>query len=375
LGENFTQLERADGRQVYIPSRPEPMRILALSSVLSLLLLAAASPALAGPEPSPSEISVARRLFDEGKAAEDAGRFREAAERFRKAAAIKDTPGIRFHLAHSEEEQGNFVEALVEYDRARELIDAGVKAADVEKLLPAARERVRAKVALLTLRVPRDVANVSVELDGKKLSSSVMGVPMPINPGKHLLSATAAGRSHFESDVQLGAGEARQVAIELPPATTVPAPAPAGAPPPPAVAPPRAASDDVSTIRPRTAVLIGEASLFVASLATGIVFTVARNDADSRYRKANDLVLSQVSDEDPSDSACGEPLMGCAELDEAGRDRSRAGTLATVGFIAAGASAAAFGLTWILWPDGDAPAKLSAKAGPRGAALTLSAHF
>ncbi|MDF3065597.1 MAG: hypothetical protein K0R38_1198 [Polyangiaceae bacterium] len=122
--------------------------------VLGLFLAASPRVATAAPEPTPSEISVARRLFEEGKAAEDAGRYRDAADRFRKAIAIKDTPGMRFHLARCEEEQGALVEALVEYDRAREMLDSGFKAPDVERLLPEARQRVQDKVASVTLRLP-----------------------------------------------------------------------------------------------------------------------------------------------------------------------------------------------------------------------------
>src|SRR5262249_11935603 len=126
-------LEKAGRREVYIGSGPA-MRSLASSPFFALCLALAplfgAPAARAAQEPSPTEISVARRLFDEGRAAEDAGRWREAAEKFRKATSIKDTPGMRFHLARCEEEQGAFVEALVEYDRARELIDSGVRAAD-----------------------------------------------------------------------------------------------------------------------------------------------------------------------------------------------------------------------------------------------------
>ncbi|HYQ18653.1 MAG TPA: hypothetical protein VEQ58_22920, partial [Polyangiaceae bacterium] len=203
--------------------------MLALSRTLSTPPVRAAS------EPTPSEIGVARRLFDEGKAAEDSGQFRVAADKFRRAASIKDTPGIRFHLARCEEEQGAFVEALLEYDRARELLDGGIKAADVEKLLPAARERVRAKVAMLTVKLPEGVKNVSVELDGKMLSGSVVGVPMPINPGRHRLTAASVGRASFAADLELGNGDVRQLAVELPVSSTAPArvaqPAPAAAPP------------------------------------------------------------------------------------------------------------------------------------------------
>jgi hypothetical protein len=353
------------------------MRLLAPRPLLALLLAlvpALQAPAvLAAPEPTPSELSVARRLFDEGKAAEDAARWREAADKFRRATAIKDTPGMRFHLARCEEEQGAFVEALVEYDRARELIDGGMRAADVEKLLAVARERVRAKVALLTLRLPTDVKNVSVELDGKALSASVVGVPMPINPGKHRLSAVAVGRTPSTLELTLGTGEVRELPIELPVATTVPVTRPrVGSTP--AVSRRDTSTDDPS-VPTRTIVLVGEASLFAAALGTGIVFSVARSSANERYQIANRTVLDSVMGMDEDGRACSMPRLGCSELDQARRDRDRASAYALGGFVAAGVSAAAFGLTYWLWPREQAPAQVRAAAAPGRAELTISGQF
>jgi hypothetical protein len=349
---------------------PQPLFALLLALVPALQ----APAVLAAPEPTPSELSVARRLFDEGRAAEDAARWREAAEKFRRAIAIKDTPGMRFHLARCEEEQGAFVEALVEYDRARELLDGGMRAADVEKLLAGARERVRAKVALLTLRLPTDVKNVSVELDGKALSASVLGVPMPINPGKHRLNTVAVGRTPSALEITLGVGEVRELAIELPVATTAPLrspPAVASAP----VSRPDPSGDDPS-VPTRTIVLVGEASLFAAALTTGIVFSVARSSANTRYEKANRMVLDSVMGMDDEGKACSEEVrLGCAELDQAGRDRDRAGAYALGGFVAAGVSAAAFGLTYWLWPREQAPVKVRAAAAPGRAEFAIQGRF
>jgi hypothetical protein len=350
---------------------PQPLFALLLALVPSLY----AAGALAASEPTPSELSVARRLFDEGRLAEDAARWHEAAEKFRKATAIKDTPGMRFHLARCEEEQGAFVEALVEYDRARELIDSGLRAADVEKLLADARERVRAKVALLTVRLPSGVENVSVELDGKSLSGSVLGVPMPINPGVHRVSAVAVGRMPFARELALGTGEVRQVPIELPVATTVPKALPAPAAAATAAAPRRALRADETAVPTRTIVLVGEASLFAAALGTGIVFSVARSSANVRYERANRTVLDQVGGNDADGRACATPREGCADLDQAGKDRMHAAAFATGGFIAAGVSAAAFGLTYWLWPSGGAPAEVHASAAPGQARLAISGRF
>jgi hypothetical protein len=337
------------------------------------LVPALRAPALfAASEPTPSELSVARRLFDEGRAAEDAARWHEAADKFRRATAIKDTPGMRFHLARCEEEQGSFVEALVEYDRARELIDGGMRAADVEKLLADARERVRAKVALLTLRLPTDVRNVSVELDGKALSGGVLGVPMPINPGQHRLSAVAVGRTPFAQELTLGTGEVRELPIELLVATTVPPAQPvlAGSAPAPHDAP-----KDDSSVPTRTIVLVGEASLFAVTLGTGIVFSVARGTASDRYQQANQTVLDSVMGADDEAMACATPRPGCIELDQARKDRDRAAAYAVGGFVAAGVSAAAFGLTYWLWPREQAPVEVQAAALPGRAHLAISGRF
>jgi hypothetical protein len=343
-------------------------------ALLVALVPALQTPAvLAAPEPTPSELSVARRLFDEGRSAEDAARWREAADKFRRATVIKDTPGLRFHLARCEEEQGAFVEALVEYDRARELIEGGMRAADVERLLAGARERVRAKVALLTLRLPADVKNVSVQLDGKALSPSVLGVPMPINPGKHRLSAVAVGRTPSALELTLAAGEVRELPIEMPVATTVPA-----APPAAAASAPVARSDtpiDDPSVPTRTIVLVGEASLFAAALGTGIVFSVARSSANDRYEEADQKVLASAMSMDDDAKACSMPLLGCAELNQARQDRERASAYALGGFVAAGVSAAAFGLTYWLWPHEQAPVKVQAAAAPGRAEFTLSGRF
>jgi hypothetical protein len=340
-------------------------------------LAAAAGAALSAPslvlaaEPTPSEISVARRLFDEGKSAEEAARWREAADKFRQAAAIKDTPGIRFHLARCEEERGAFVEALVEYDRARELLDGGVKAPDVERLLPEARERVRAKVALVTLRLPNGTQSANVLLDGKPVSATVLGVPLPLNPGRHRLQASAPGRAAYDKELQLATGEVREVALELPPSAMAPAPAA------PAAARPRGeATSGVDTSVPtRTIVLVGEGSLFAAALGTGIVFSVAKGSAQDRVERATDQVLAQVGGSDQAGTACSMPLAGCAELEQARQDRDQAGALALAGFVAAGVSAAAFGLTWWLWPSHSAPAEARVGLAPGRVDVAFSGRF
>src|SRR5450432_1242199 len=93
---------------------------------------------LAHAEPTPAEISTARQAFESAVALEADQKWLEASTKLREALAIKDTPGLRFHLAHCEEQQGLLVEAALDYDRANELLQHGAKAPDVQKLLATA---------------------------------------------------------------------------------------------------------------------------------------------------------------------------------------------------------------------------------------------
>jgi hypothetical protein len=185
----------------------------------------------------------------------------------------------------------------------------------------------------------------------------------------------AVGRTTFATEVTLGTGEVRQLPVELPVATTVPPSLPVSTTQRAAAARPAETQPVDGSLPTRTIVLVGEASLFAAALATGIVFTIAHSSATDRYDKANAVVLEQVHGMDPDGKACGMPRPGCAELEQARQDRARTATFAAGGFVAAGATAAAFGLTFWLWPEHEAPARLQATAAPGGFDLSVSGRF
>jgi hypothetical protein len=209
-----------------------------------------------------------------------------------------------------------------------------------------------------------------------------LNLPMPINPGKHRLTAASFGRTSFAGDVELGTGEVRQLSIELPVATTVPQPRPAPArvaaqPSAPASSTRASASPAASDswISTRTIVLASEATLFAAGLTAGVISTLARGSADDRYQTANEAVLASVGGSDPNGVACGgdSPPSACTELRDAGQARTRAANVATAGFITAGVSAAAFGLTYWLWSE--APATATASLRPGAFELLVTGRF
>jgi hypothetical protein len=186
------------------------------------------------------------------------------------------------------------------------------------------------------------------------------------------VQAAAPGRASFDKELQLAAGEKRELVLELAAVSTA-QPAPVAAPvTAPASAPAR--SDVDTSVPTRTLVLVGEGSLLVAALGTGIYFTVSKGSAQKRMDEANALILEQVGS-DGAGTACSMPVDGCDQLEQARQDREKAATWAIAGFVGAGVSAAALGLTYWLWPSQSTPVQPSVALAPGRVDFGLSGRF
>jgi hypothetical protein len=310
-------------------------------------------------EPTAAEIAVARRLFQEATELKEQKKWQQAAERFREAIKIKETPGLRFHLADTEEQLGHLVEAQVEYDRAGELIRLGAKAPDVESLLGPARESLRERIPTVTVRVPAGVTDAVLEVDRAKVSAALIGQPIPLNPGAHSIQVGASGRRPFALELALKEGDDRVVEADLPPqgaqGATTPAPEPASQRFKVDTGPDTA---DSAGFGAREAVLITEGVLTVAAAGLGVFFYLEKSDAEDRITDAGSALDSLAQMEGvPEDSTCTAPQTSalaaadCRALAEAYDDRDSAGTLSTIAFVGAGVGAVAFVTTWLLWDD------------------------
>lgn len=348
--------------------------VIAFAFVLGLSF--AGGPATA--EPSAAEIAVARRLYGEAVKLEEAGKWAEAETKLREAIAIKETPGLRFHLAVAQEKQGKLVEALVDYDRAHEIIERGARAPDVEQLLGPAREAVRGRIPSLTVSAPAGVDGATLEVDGKPMAQTLFGQAIPLNPGKHAVRIQAPGFSTFEAEVTLAEAEKKTIEPELAasggPGATTGSDAPASMPGAGADEP--ASRGGSST---KTVVLIGGAAFTVIALAAGIGFTVRRNNLNQTAKEAGAAVDEKAQS---GGGDCEQPLTDgmktdCAALHELLDDRDQAATFATVGFIAAGVGAVATVATYFLWNPEPSPtsARVDFAPLPGGGFVGLSGAF
>jgi hypothetical protein len=172
----------------------------------------------ASPETSnPAEIVAARELFRQGTEDADAGRFAEGLEKFKRVAAVKETAAVRFNIARCEEALGRTGGALADFEEAALEGREDPKGQDVAKLAGERADALRPRVARLTLVPPaRAPDGMVVSLDGGKLSTATLGVGLPLDPGLHVVDATAPGKGPFHVELTLAPGEARSVTLAFP---------------------------------------------------------------------------------------------------------------------------------------------------------------
>jgi hypothetical protein len=347
--------------------------------LLVSLVLAALAPATANAEPTAAEIAVARQLFSDAAALEEAGDHAGAASKLREALAIKETPGLRFHLAHAEEAQGHLVEAMVEYDRADELMRLGAQAPDVAELMAPARAALRERTPTLMVRLPANVTDVRLTIDGTAVATTLAGKPVPLNPGSHQVAVSAPGRKDFRLELLLVEGEDRVVEAELIEATE-----PRAAPPPASELRKPAAADtpDAGDFGAREIVLIAEGALALAGAAIGVIYILNKESEDDRAARDRVVIDSGRLDDTTGCAPTSTTMLteeqeaACNDLPAAIAASHRAKDTARAGFIVGGAGLVALIGTWILWPvdsNDSASAGLTPVAG--GAVSTLRFRF
>ena len=263
---------------------------------------------------------------------------------------MKDTPGLRFHLAQCETEQGHLVEAALEYERANDLLRHGAKAPDVQKLLGPANDALKRRTPHLTVDLPADLSAPAISIDGKGYPPSELALGLSLNPGQHVLRVAAAGRNNFERSLLLKEGEdvalRPQLASSAPPRLS-----PASSAPPTTVAKPSAdvPAREAKSLSAKPYVMIGEAALTVAGLAVGIGYGLAQSSASDRVG----LAQGRIDSAERGNCSSGDEtlLSACSDLQSALSDHDRAVLLSDVGFITAGVGAIALVATGLVWPN------------------------
>lgn len=352
-------------------SRRAPWRLVLALALLPALL---ASPAIA--EPSREDRAAALALFDEGRKLLAEKKFAEACPKLEASMRLDPGIGTLFNLSDCYEQIGRIASAWSGFrDVAAQ---ARATSQDVREKL--ARERAAAlesKLSRVRIVVPAELASsaLTITRDGVPLPSSLVGTPIPMDPGTHTLRITAEGKEPWETKITLRP-DGKTVDVQVPAlapaapgATTAPtatapasttsepagspsgAPTASGAPTTTASGAPSGAPDSTSPRPWQKPVGIVAAVAGVLGVGAGIAVGFVANDTNIKS----------------NDGDCTEGTNFCRT--QAGVDlRTQAVLEANIstGLVVAGAVIGAAGI--VLWIT--APSAPAAAAGPAKGAAT-----
>lgn len=181
-------------------------------AVAGVVLVSA--PALAQPEES--GVAEARALFRSGLAAANEERWADALADFERSYALAPRPSTLLNLAAAQAELGRLVEASQSYFRfLAEADDPQTRryADDAERSLAEVTER----IPRVRLSIPDLVPDDRLEVDGVEVPSADLSVPIPMNPGAHVLTVTRDAQEIGRLELTLVESEERGVTLPLHP--------------------------------------------------------------------------------------------------------------------------------------------------------------
>jgi hypothetical protein len=155
----------------------------------------------------PSGPWLADQRFRKGQELSAAGRIAEACREFEESQRLEPALGTLLNLAICHERLGQMGLALREFREAEASAKAG-RHSEVEALARERAEQIARELPTIEIRVDRATAStgLSVRLDSLVLGAAEWGVPRPVDPGRHVIEASAPGEPTFRREIELVRG-------------------------------------------------------------------------------------------------------------------------------------------------------------------------
>jgi hypothetical protein len=320
-------------------------------AVMTSALLASSRTALADDVAAPKADNRARaqQLFDSALADAEAGKLASACPKFLASQEADPKTSTLLNLASCYEKNGQTASAWGAF-REAEGLSRKIARADWEAIARGRAEALEPKLVRLTVQVPETsrVPGLVVTRDGAKLAAGELGVAIPVDPGEHVVGASAAARTPWETSVTVRDASATVAVPLLEPAPVALVDAPPAAPPASSI---DHGGEHASWWTPLRTTGVVVAGVGVVGLVTGAVLGLAAKSSydDARVRCADGARGCPASAVSDSDSAYG------------------TATGATVVFVV-GAAAALGGAALVLFSPPPTPRDAkSGRARPSGA--------
>lgn len=184
---------------------------------LSGALVAVVALSFAAPARADGDEAAGRVLFEDGRKLMDEGKVEEACARFAEGQRVSPGIGMKFNLAECFERQGKLASAWAAFlDVAAQARLSGQS--ERERVARRRASALEGELARLTIAVPRIAAvpGIAVKRDGIDVGPGQWGVPIPVDPGPHMVVVTAPGRRPFEREVKIGTQAGSMSTIDVP---------------------------------------------------------------------------------------------------------------------------------------------------------------
>ncbi len=209
-------------------SRLRPMAFVSMSAAALLPALTGRS---VGAQTSSRNPAAAQALYDEGRRLVNEGRYAEACPKLKESYGLDPGAGTLLNLADCYDKEGK---TALAWSTFKDALVAAQRDGRSDRI-----EYANQHIAALEHRLTRLTVNVSaaahapglvVTVDGSPLGDAAWGVALPVDPGKHVVRAEAAGKKPFETSVDLSSASGAPTSVDISPLEDVPsAVGPAGA--------------------------------------------------------------------------------------------------------------------------------------------------
>lgn len=228
--------------------------------------------------------------FNQGRTLFEQGKIPEACAKFQSSLDLEFQRTTLQALAVCREKEGKWASAWQGFlELARKSSQAGDE--DKARLARKKAADLEPKLLYVVLSMDAPPSGLEIKLDNSKLDASLLGTRLPVDPGEHVLSATATGKKPWNQKITSSATQTEQ-AVKIPALDDAPAAPSTSIPPPPA-----GHTGSFWTTQRTVGAIVGGAGIL--ALGGAAVFQI--------------VALSEASERDKLDTKVeGEPAFGSA---------------------------------------------------------------
>jgi hypothetical protein len=205
------------------------LRLASVPPLLAATLAVMTSSLAAHADPSEQDKALASSLFDQAKALLADGKVSDACRKLEESRRLDPLPGTLLNLGVCHEQEGLMASAFAELRQARALAERDHRD-DRVALADQHMKAIEPKISSLVLVVgpAADVPGLTLTRDGSPIGRAAWGTRIPVDPGEHVLEATAPSKRPWKATVTvLPNGDVQNVTLaSLEDAAAAPPPPP-----------------------------------------------------------------------------------------------------------------------------------------------------